>query len=57
MDASRQEYHNWSSPHLTGEKKYSKLKNFEMEVRNIIMTKCHMIKNWLGKEGLHFIAT
>ena len=48
------------------QKKYNGLQNFEMEVRNIFVTKIYditdsekvpKIKNWIGREGPHFIET
>ena len=49
---------------LLAKYKYTELKKFEMELRNIFMTKTYdlvdaenllIIKKWLGREGLYFI--
>ena len=46
------------------EDKYSKLKNFRLEVYNIIATynkpqaeQLPIVKNWLGRKDLHFIES
>ena len=45
---------------------YTELRNFQMEVNNILMTcnynindqgKAQIVKNWLGRKGLYFIQT
>ena len=50
---------NWEAPD-----KYTKWKVFILEVRNVLSTynaheadKIAMVKNWLGRKGLHYIET
>ena len=49
----------WEAPD-----KYSKLKTFRLEVNNILSThntpeaeKLAVVKNWLGRRGLHYLET
>ena len=50
---------NWEAPD-----KYTKLKAFILEVRNVLSTynahevdKIAIVENWLGRKGLHYIET
>ena len=56
---SKQPNFNWEAPD-----KYTEWKVFILEVRNILSTynaeetdKITMVKNWLGRKGLHYIES
>ena len=55
----KQPYFNWEA-----QDKYTEWKAFILEVRNVLSTynsqeadKIAMVKNWLGRKGLHYIET